>query len=587
MNLSSEELGRFYFSRAIEEWGKSDYDSARMYIEKTFENPLYPGDLGKIWFFLAKLDIETGNSREAIESLNNVLLVQPNSTEILILLKSLKEISNIEKAENEIIGLDYFKEINGYLNSYEFFYNPVSTEIYRDAFYILDRANKFIYVNRNNENIILPLEIESPSSLVIDKVAGIAYISDISSGNVYSVDLETGEIINTFTGFIKPFVKSVDRLGNLYVLDPPNNLLKIMSSRGLTIKHIYLSSGYIPHIVNDVDVSGDMLILQDMSLKAFRMIRIPSYEEEDLIDFRENLLPVCGCIDGDGNLINLWNDGTLTYYPLRGENREFFLIDTTNILLSGISDMDYAPPLLSFTDFDDHVIKNYVLMKKNPDGITIIDGLEVNEDILSIYFRTLLTSGEMLQIITPFLNVIDSGGYVPFVEENVMHPSNLIVVEDGKKYFEEEFKNLKKNNFNTIIWKYDGYDIIYEDLATAMLEKNARVFVVSNLSVPYKVQKLARITGGMVITSDMYTYLQSYYSDIKHIWTPKLHYRLSLPFEGIKSVTVSTRIAGMDYSDSIYYVKYMIPSVKEDIGLTEESTATNTTESATVINVLN
>jgi len=33
----------------------------------------------------------------------------------------------------------------------------------------------------------------------------------------------------------------------------------------------------------------------------------------------------------------------------------------------------------------------------------------------------------------------------------------------------------------------------------------------------------------------------------------------------VKIVTVSSRIAGMDYSDSVYYTAYMVPEVKESL----------------------
>jgi len=59
--------------------------------------------------------------------------------------------------------------------------------------------------------------------------------------------------------------------------------------------------------------------------------------------------------------------------------------------------------------------------------------------------------------------------------------------------------------------------------------------------------------------------LLQYYRSIEQIWIPKVTFRINLPFEGIKTVTVSTQISGMDYSDSIYYVNYMIPSVRESL----------------------
>jgi hypothetical protein len=110
-----------------------------------------------------------------------------------------------------------------------------------------------------------------------------------------------------------------------------------------------------------------------------------------------------------------------------------------------------------------------------------------------------------------------------------------------------------------VLWKYDGYDFNFENIAPAMFSKNVSVYVLSNVSVPDKVKTLAKLTGGMVINTEMETFLKEYFRNLKTILTPKVTYSLSLPFEGIKTVSVSVRIAGLDYSDSIYYAIYIIP----------------------------
>ena len=122
-----------------------------------------------------------------------------------------------------------------------------------------------------------------------------------------------------------------------------------------------------------------------------------------------------------------------------------------------------------------------------------------------------------------------------------------------------------------VVWKYDGYDFNFENIAPAMFSKNVRVYVISNVTVPEKVRSLAKITGGLVISSGMETFLDEYYSKINSMISPKVTYRLNLPFEGIKTVTVSARIAGLDYSDSIYYAIYMIPYFKQELeGTTDD-----------------
>jgi len=138
-------------------------------------------------------------------------------------------------------------------------------------------------------------------------------------------------------------------------------------------------------------------------------------------------------------------------------------------------------------------------------------------------------------------------------------------IADGKTFFTEGFKRLKKTEFNVILWKYDGYDFNFESIAPAMFSKNVSVYVLSNVSVPEKVKMLTRLTGGMVINTELETFLKEYYSQVKTILTPKVTYSLSLPFEGIKTVNVSLRIAGLDYSDSIYYAIYMIPYFTETL----------------------
>lgn len=559
-----EEWARYYFSLGIEKWGESDYKAARENIENAFFRPMYATDIPKIWYFLAKLNIEAGLSKESVESLNNVLLIQPDRTEILILLQALKAISEVEKKDNPVLGIQYFSEIKGFVNYFEYFYNPVDSEIFKDEVYVLDRANRFIYVSGIKNNRLLNLEMEAPSSMVFDSLSGSLYVSDLSSGKVYSLNPETGEIIREFSGFEKPFVKAVDRMGNFYVIDPPLSRISVVSSKGKILKYIFLNEGYTPNIVTDLDVECNMVVLQDLTLKAFRIISIPSFEETGTVSFPEMLIPVTSCFDNSGNLLTVWNNGSLSIINLLAEP-EYQVLDTTNIDLIGISDIDFSAPLLTVTDFDDHLVKTYLLVKQNPDSFTLIDGLEVEEDILNIYFRNILISGDRFQMIFPFINVYDSGGFVPFTGEYIKTPLKYFIIENGASFFEHNFNNLNTSNFNVILWKYDGYDINFESIAPAFLHKNAMVIILTNLSVPKKVQRFASVTGGMVTSSEMISFLIEYLDGINFVWSPKVFYKLSLPFEGIKTVTVSSRILGMDYSDSIYYINYMIPSLKESL----------------------
>jgi hypothetical protein len=250
---------------------------------------------------------------------------------------------------------------------------------------------------------------------------------------------------------------------------------------------------------------------------------------------------------------------------------EYSFIDNTNIDFTAVSDLDYNAPILSVTDFDKHRVREYVVVQEKPMAFTSIDSIEAPADDLIIQFRNLDSMGNKFQVISPFLNVIDSGGYVPFTLETTDSTVNYIEITDGKSFFEGGFSNLKKTEYNMVVWKYDGYDFNFENIAPAMFSKNVRVYVISNVTVPEKVRSLAKITGGLVINSGMETFLDEYYSKINSMISPKVTYRLNLPFEGIKTVTVSARIAGLDYSDSIYYAIYMIPYFKQELeGTTDD-----------------
>jgi tetratricopeptide (TPR) repeat protein len=559
-----EEWARYYFSEAIQNWGETEYVKARNDIEFAFERPLYPMDIPKLWYFLAKLNIETGNTQDAMESLKNVLLIEPDKTEILILLKVLKMLGKVDAEENPILGLEYIHQIEGYQNSYEYFYNPVASDVYNEALYILDRANNFIFVTRNGKNFAINLDLEAPSSIVIDKTAGRLYCSDLVSGKIVVFDLSTNKKIDEFEGFKKPFVQTVDRLGNIYVLDPPNNRLALVSSSGKIVKYIYLSEGYMPNIVNDVDTSFDKMILQDLSSKAFRIIRMESFEEEAEFKFRDNALPIQSCAGPDGSILTVWDDNKLTsFFP--GISSEYEFIDNTNIDFTVVSDLDYNAPILSITDFDKHRVREYIVVQEKPMAFTSVDSIEATTDDLIIQFRNLDSMGKNFQVISPFLNVIDSGGYVPFTLETENSTVNYIEITDGKVFFEGGFENLKKTEYNMVVWKYDGYDFNFENIAPAMFSKNVRIYIISNVTVPEKVRSLAKITGGLVISSGIETFLKEYFLSIKTILRPRVTYRLNLPFEGIKTVTISSRIAGLDYSDSIYYAIYMIPYFEKEM----------------------
>ncbi len=557
-DMPEEEWSRYYFSQAIQSWGEAEYVKAREMIEKAFEKPVYPRDIPKFWYFLAKLNIETGNTNEAVESLNNVLLIEPDRTEIIILLKVLNMLGKIESDDNPILGLEYMSEILGFVDTYEFFYNPVASDVYNGAVYILDRANRYIFISKYGQNSAIELEMEAPSSIVIDKITGKLYCSDLESGKVFVFDLLKNEIVNEFSGFKKPFVQTVDRLGNIYVLDPPNNRIAILSSTGKVIRYLYLSDGYTVNIVNDIDVSFDRIIMQDLSAKAFRIIRTDSFEEELLIPFREDSLAVCSTVGPEGMLLTIWDDGVFTSLSLK-EDAAYQIIDTTNIELTGVSDIDYNSPVLTVTDFNTNQVRMYTIIQEKPMAFVNIDAVEANLSELAIQFRALDNMGKRFQFIRPFLNVIDSGGFVPYQMETVPSTVNFLEITDGKEFFEEGFRRLKKTEYNVVLWKYDGYDFNFESIAPAMFSKNVSIYVLSNISVPDKIKNLAKLTGGIVINTEMETFLKEYFRNLKTILTPKVTYNLSLPFEGIKTVSVSLRIAGLDYSDSIYYAIYMIP----------------------------
>ena len=561
-DMPEEEWSRYYFSHAIQSWGEAEYLKAREMIEKAFEKPVYPRDIPKFWYFLAKLNIETGNTNEAVESLNNVLLIEPDRTEIIILLKVLEMLGKEQMENNPILGLEYMNEILGFVETYEFFYNPVATDVYNGSVYILDRANQYIFISNYGQNTAIELDMQAPSSIVIDKIAGRLYCSDLESGKIFVLDLLTNEFIAEFSGFKKPFVQTVDRLGNIYVLDPPNNRIAILSSTGKVIRYLYLSDGYTVNIVNDIDVSFDRIIMQDLSAKSFRVIRTDSFEEEFRLPFRESSLAVCSTVGPDDKILTVWDDGVLTAFPVE-ENAQYKVLDTTNIELVGVSDIDYNSPILTITDFGENRVRMYTIVQEKPMAFVNIDAVEANLSDLELQFRALDNMGKRFQFISPFLNVIDSGGFVPYKLDTIPASVNFVEINDGKAFFSEGFKKLKKTQFNVVLWKYDGFDFNFENIAPAMFSKNVSIYVLSNVTVPEKVKTLTKLTGGMVINTEMETFLKEYYRELETIITPKVTYNLSLPFEGIKTVSVSLRIAGLDYSDSIYYAIYMIPYCTE------------------------
>ncbi len=561
-----EEYARFYFSQSIEHWGEGDYNTARQYIDLAFEKPMYPMDIPKLWYFTAKMDIETGNVSDAIQNLEKVIFLEPDRTEILILLRSLRSLREMASLKNPVLGLDYFSETFGFVKFIEFFYNPIASERYLDELYILDRANRFVFGEGKNGSYVIDLPFSSPSGLVIDSTAGKMVLSDLAEGKLHRLDLRTRQWEELYDGFSKPFVRAVDRMGNLYVLDPPKNVLTVLSASGRVIRNIFLSSGYTPNLVTDVDVDFDLLVLQDLTLKSYRILHIPTYEEMYLIPFVSGKIPVSTCCDGMGNIITLWNSGELTYRDAKNSAEGDYLpIDLTNIELEGISDLDYCPPLLTFTDFDDHLVKSYVLARTNSEAINFIDGMYIEGDHMHIFFRNRHISGKEFGMNGPFISISDSGGLVPFNFEYIWKPVTLFRIENGSEFFDRDLQNLSKNVTNVLLWKYDGYEMDFDNAAPALLAKNAKLYVLSNLTVSSDLNKLARLTGGMVLSPDYLPIIEEYYRGIPEMPFSFISYRMTIPFEGVKIVTVSSRIAGMDYSDSVYYTIYMVPEVKESL----------------------
>ncbi len=568
-----QERSRYHFSNAIESWGLGNLDAAKNHIDQAFLTPMYPQDIAKIWYFLAKLYIESGEARQAVESLNNVLLIEPDRTEILILLRTLRSFFEDPAIDNPIIGLEYHRDIQGYQNSFEIFYNPVATEIFQEKFYILDRANASILVVHGQEQRIHLIDMPSPSAMAIDRFSGRLYISDIEMGVIQAFDANTLEPLHSFSGFFRPFIQAVDRIGNLYVLDPPKNMVQVISSEGKLVRNLFLSEGYHVRVVNQVRVSPKYIVFQDLSLRAYRVFRYPSFEEERLIPFPNRVLPVVGEIDHDHNLITIGSDGIMRSISLENPELGYKLIDTSMIDLIGMSDLDIVPPLITMTDFHSSSVKSFHLLKQNPNAITLIDGLEVVENQMHISFRVIDRSGREMEIIHPFLRVIDAGGFVPFSPGFISTPVRIWEYDHGRTFFEQELQTLNRNQTNIVFWRYDGYAYVEENVLPSMLAKNVRLFIESNMFLPQSVQRLAHMTGGGIITSDLYPHALRYFQSIPEKMVRYVRYDLLLPFQGIKTATISVQIGGLDYSDSIYYVNYMIPSLKESLIGTVESRA--------------
>ncbi|WP_448535824.1 tetratricopeptide repeat protein, partial [Pseudothermotoga sp.] len=209
--IINEEQARELFARALESWYAGDVVAARESMSQALSGLIYITDIPEFWFFTAKLDIDSGNVARALEDLRTLLVLAPTKDEAISLVKEIETFSNPLVPSTPTLSGEILK-IEGFKNSVEYFYSPVSVTTLGRNVCIADKVNSRLIIHGPAGYTVHKLSFK-PESVVCN---AFKYLYVAGDDKIALFDLESNRVEMLASNLLKPVLAGFDRLGRLW-----------------------------------------------------------------------------------------------------------------------------------------------------------------------------------------------------------------------------------------------------------------------------------------------------------------------------------------------------------------------------------
>jgi len=558
-SIISPEEALNLFEKATIAWINNDTLKAFEYIKLAMEGEIYLEDIPEFWYMLSRIELELGMAKEAEEALTNVLILDPKRNEIVTLLNTIDMFTKNLKAENSLSYIKLFESFSGFFEGYEYFYSPVSVDIYGSELITLDGANSRLVFLKKGYYGIYKLPVNKPRSLKVDPILHVVYYTDVQSGTVRKFNLlnfeDNGILIE---GLIYPIVFDVDKTGRLLIGDYGTGKLYLFSPFGKKILEFSVNGKHSISLFNCAVFNYENVYVQDLSSKSYRIFSTLTKKEIDEIPFPAiKALPVTFDIDERGGIISLWDDGKFRYLFPGMEPIEISL----NLDTSGINFIRYSPPFLICSDMKKHKIYKLLLSTEKANYFVSVSSFKIDKNMITVDFsvETLFGGVKMLNI-SPFLYVFDSKGRVGFDYTETTKDSSLTVVEDLRDFLKNRINHIWRSKKNYVLLKsLDVFNNVSNvELSRVLIQSKLKdltfYLITNNGKMPDdSVVTLIHTTGGLIINKEYSEDLKKYLS-ITAPLISRVKYVQDFSIRKIRSVSIQLKIGEHIYSDTVYYV---------------------------------
>ncbi len=304
---------------AMEFWSKGNISKSKEILNDALSGIAYFRDISSMGLMYARILMTEGNFSTAQTKLKNVLFIEPQRIEPLELINVFSKATSVVATESDV---HIEATVKGMINGKEYFYTPTDIVKIGKAFYCLDNSNKTLIKLSQALSIesIIPLKgTFLPTRLGKtrdDKLIVLDY-----SGNTFILDpLDNMKVITRIsTPMVAPIDVTLDRYGDLYILDQARSVIEVFSPQFLHLKtiHPFSDTANLVHISFNKNLS--LLYVIDMNKKRIAVIDTETNSRSIHFFYtlihEKNVVPISLEVSPySDDVFVLWSDGRMIVY---------------------------------------------------------------------------------------------------------------------------------------------------------------------------------------------------------------------------------------------------------------------------------
>lgn len=513
--ITTEEEARGFFAQALESWYAGDVTTAKELMNRALTGLIYITDIPEFWYFTAKLDIDVGAVDKALEDLRTILVLAPTKDEAISLIKEIETFTSPLSASTPTLSPEFFR-IDGFKDSVEYFYSPVSVAVLGRNVCVADPANNRLVVHGPSGISVYKLAFK-PESVVSN---AFKYLYIAGENKLALFDFDSAQVKVIASNFTKPVLAGFDRLGRLWGADVD----RIFCLENGQIEFFTLDDFYS---IQDIevglkglwvlDIFKNRIVLFDFNMK--KVLELPAHGAWcfELTVFEEPFV---------------LKDDTLLLV------RQNELVELGKFPRPFVT-MEYCYPFLFTLDFVNHSV-HVSLFKGREPVLVKIDSLSFDQDSLVLSVRVENIFADPIPILGDMFQVREGGGPV-FSELSLSHRKAVWINAD-KDFFSRILPALKRGSSYAVFLKDVGE--LKRGHVVSLRGKNVRVFTQDEPS------EEVLLTGGFGHFSSSFEILQP-------VWKVQFLRTRPIPSD-IVAVKFEVRLMNEVFSDTVYYTRGMI-----------------------------